>query len=439
METEAKGKRGFVHNRLVQMFFTAVLVTVIVLVVLVPSSISLNQVSINPVAAIAGATPASGGDTPGPASTGTPRPTPTTTPSSSRSPTPTSPPDQGGLLPGEQLWNGVSSLIFGTTITGEWGTPNLEFIDAEAAPGTPNTAAQNKVKQAGFSMVRAFVDHHDLASSVHGAEMTDAEIQAKDQTIANIGAQCLMTLERIDPAASSQGAGDRYTDLGFAEHVVTLTDGNHPGFPKCSMFEIGNESANGPQSITGYYLNDWNVFVSALRKIRPDAKFIGPVFEGMDPDNLKMNMQVFLQGVVQNNYPMPDALSWHYYPCGPNTGPTDWATCLTPQYTTNFIAADIANVRAAEQATIGKQLPLGISEWSVDPNDDGMQLQEPQMSNWTTLILQAMIQNKLDFANEYDMQSYACYGACDMLQEDANNTPRPYFNAFTAVIQEYKP
>jgi hypothetical protein len=340
------------------------------------------------------------------------------------SPTPTL---QSNVLPGETFWpNGVSKYIFGTNDTGEWTFPNIEFTNASTAPGTPNTVVQNAVKNAGFTLLRTFVPHHDFATS---KEMTDAEIAARLNTAANTGMQCLVNLISDYPDPSSQKAGDKYTDLQFAKHVLTLADGHHQGYAKCSMFEIGNEfnDLNGHTFTMSQYLNNWNIFVSTLKQIRPDAKFIGPV-------NGARDVQSFLQGIVLNNYPLPDAISWHWYPCGFGTL-TGWSNC--PLSLTNQILSDAQTVRGDLQSILGYQLPIGISEWSDDPSMwSSMTLTEPKMSQFIAAVLNTMVQAKLDFANEFDIQSGAAFGSLDMF--DQTNKPRPYFYAFSNSIAQYR-
>ena len=326
-------------------------------------------------------------------------------------------------LPGETFWpNGVSNLIFGTNDTGEWGTPNVEFANVESAPGAPNRSVQHQLKRAGFQLERAFVRHNDFATD---KEMTDAEIAARANTAANIGAPCMMVLVSIDPS-TRPGAGQTMTDLQFAEHVVTLTDGKHPGIASCRMFEIGNEPdcRVGPFS-NGAYASTWARFVDALRAIRPDAKYIGPVScQGVT------GMLEFLRQIVTNHYPIPDAISWHWYPCG-----NGWAKC--PLSVVNQIVSDAQTVRSYLRQTIGHQLPIGISEWSADPSDtNNMAYTEPQMSNFVTATLNAMVQAKLDFAAEFDAQSVAAYGGLDMF--DSSNAPRPYFYAYSAAIARFR-
>jgi hypothetical protein len=334
-------------------------------------------------------------------------------------------PARATSLPGETFWpNRVSNLIFGTNDTGEWGTPNVEFTNAQTAPGTPNASVQGRLRRAGLQLDRAFVPHNDFAT---GREMTDAEIAARANTAASVGAQCMMVLVSVS-SSTKPAPGQTMTDLQFAEHVVKLTDGTHPGIAKCSMFEIGNEPdcGGGPFS-NGVYASTWARFVTALRTIRPSAKYIGPV------SCLGINgMLDFLKEIVTNRYPVPDAISWHWYPCGHG-----WAEC--PLSLANQIVTDAQTVRGYLRQTIGHQLPIGISEWSADPTPSGtknMAYTEPEMSNFITASLNAMVQAKLDFAAEFDAQSVAAYGGLDMFS--SSNTPRPYFNAFANEIAKYK-
>jgi hypothetical protein len=78
-------------------------------------------------------------------------------------------------------------------------------------------------------------------------------------------------------------------------------------------------------------------------------------------------------------------------------------------------------VRALFQQTLGQQLPVGISEWSADANPSGasnLAYTEPNMSNFVTASLNAMVEVKLDFAAEFDAQSVAAYGGARQVRLD---------------------
>jgi hypothetical protein len=332
------------------------------------------------------------------------------------------------LLPGEKLWpRGVSNLIFGTIDTGEWGTPNVEFTNAQTAPGRPNRAVQNALRKAGFQLDRMFVSHNDFAS---GKETSDAEIAARVNTAARIGGQCIIAFSSIR-TSHTPPSGDAMTDLQFSERVARLTDGRHVGYAKCRMFEIGNEPdcGGGPFS-NGSYASAWALYVRALRAIRPDAKFIGPV-----ECNGVTEMLSFLREIVANHYPVPDAISWHWYPCGWSS--ESWSSC--PLSVSKQIIRDAQTVRSDLRSTLGHQIPIGISEWSADGQASGtknMAYTEPSMSNFIRASLDAMAEAKLDFAAEFDAQSVAAYGGLDMFS--STNAPRPYFRAYASEIAKYR-
>lgn len=323
--------------------------------------------------------------------------------------------------------NHVSNLIFGTNDTGEWGSPNIEFTNSLTAPGTPNTVVQSALKHARFQLDRMFIPHNDFAN---GKEMTDAEIAARVNTAANIGATCMVDFPS-DSTSSTPPSGDTMTDLQFAEHVVTLTDGNHPGYAKCSMFEIANEydCGGGPFS-DGHYAALWAQYVTALRAIRPDAKFLGPVScQGTT------GLLDFMNEIVKNHYPVPDGIDIHWYPCTLAGSAETWANC--PISDAQQPIAMAQTLRTDMQQAFGYQLPIGISEWSADSacSANNLKRQEPGWTNFFTAALDAIVKAKYDFAAEFDAQSGAGCGGLDMF--DGSNKPYPYFNAYAAEIARY--
>jgi hypothetical protein len=239
----------------------------------------------------------------------------------------------------------------------------------------------------------------------------------------------------VDLSESSRGEGDQYTDLEFYKHVATLFDGNHEGYIKCDLFEVGNEPDinNLPPTADGY-MSVWNTFVTEIKAIRPDAKFIGPVLAGYNYGW----MESFLNELATNEYPIPDAISWHYYGCGWGQD-QNWDNCFERIATENP-TVHAADVRAKMQDILGYQLPIGITEWSADSSPSGMDnmaYAEPQMSQYVAQTLQDMIDGEIDFANQFCVQSYAAEGILDMI--DSNNVPRPYYDVFADMIEQYKP
>ncbi|HEY7834978.1 MAG TPA: GDSL-type esterase/lipase family protein [Ktedonobacterales bacterium] len=296
-----------------------------------------------------------------------------------------------GALPGSQVWNqGVSSFLFGTNDSYEWSPNNIET----------QPAIQDELRRAGFTLVRTFV----------ADKADDASINARVQTIEHIGAHCLVVLTNI-------------ADTSFNEHVVRYL-GN-----RCLLYEFGNESDyNGITSDT--YLAAWNATIPALRHINPAAKFIGPVTYN-DQGNHGF-MQAFLNGVKASRV-LPDAISFHWYPCYNDSE----QGCLAKAGS----YADVARgVRQMVRQTLGKDLPVGISEWNYDPgNPPPAYGDDPAfITQFTTAAMHAMMAAGVAFACQFDSANYGGYGRLDMI-DVGTNQPKPQFTALANLIQQYRP
>src|SRR5437660_195586 len=177
-------------------------------------------------------------------------------------------------LPGQQLWKqGVSSFLFGTNDTYEYSSQNIQT----------QPAIQRDLRQAGFTLMRSFFS--DNAS--------DAAIEQNIQTVEKSGAKCLAVMTNI-------------FDVPFDTHLVRYL--GH----RCLLYEFGNEPDYNNISITSY-LQQWNTLIPALRRINPAAKFIGPVTYN-DQGFGGGYMRAFLEGVKTSGV-LPDAVSFHWYPC----------------------------------------------------------------------------------------------------------------------------
>lgn len=301
------------------------------------------------------------------------------------------PPPPLGRLPGAQIWNqGASSFLFGTNDSYEWAPNNIET----------QPAIQDELRRAGFTLVRTFIaDKSD-----------DASINVRIQTIENIGAHCLVVLTNI-------------ADTSFNEHVVRLLG------PRCLLYEFGNESDYNGITISTY-LAAWNATIPALRRINPAAKFIGPVTYN-DQGNHNF-MQDFLTGVKTSGV-LPDAISFHWYPCYNDSE----QSCLAKASS----YADVARgVRQMVQQTLGKDLPVGISEWNYDPgNPPPAYGDDPAfITQFTNTAMRAMMAAGVAFACQFDSANYGGYGRLDMI-DITTNQPKPQFTALAALIQKYRP
>jgi hypothetical protein len=386
---------SFRRNRLLQVIFTALGVAVIV-VIIVPTVIRLEQTHNKPGVAIAGATPAT-------------QPTPTSTAHS---------PSQG-LLPGQQIWNGVSSYIFGTNDTEEWVGNNFET----------NPSIQAYLKQGRFPLMRTFFFHNSIRDR---HENTDQDIHLRINAITNSGMQCLGVIPDIK-IESAPAAGNVSTDLQFAKHLVSLLDGTHPGYQECDMYEIGNEPDMTPDA--NNYVAEWNAFVPVLRALNSRAKFFGPASY---TNNLEY-IQWFLQG-AQASGVLPDGVTFHMYGC---PGPDDKAECMA---TAQNYGAVINGVRDMVVKTLGKNVPIGLTEWNYDPNGNSWQMANDVdfMTQFTTTAINQMIAAHLDFANQFDVMSYSGNGQLDMFDifdggPSTGSKPRIQYHIMVNLINRYHP
>jgi hypothetical protein len=297
-------------------------------------------------------------------------------------------------LPGDQIWKqGVSSFLFGTNDTQEWSANNVET----------SSAIQGALKAAHFTLMRTFFFDKSLAD---GHATTDAEIEQRLQTIERSGMFCLGVLSDI-------------FNVSFDEHVVKYA-GN-----RCLMYEFGNEpSFNGISSAN--YLKQWNTVIPQLRKLNPRAKFIGPV------DGVNNFLQAFISGVKSSGV-LPDAISFHWYPCYYNTR----ADCLSKA---SSVIEEVQQVQAWERSILGKVLPVGITEWNYDPSNPPPSYGDESdfMTQFSTTALRSMIQAGVAFACQFDAASYSGYGRLDMFDVTTNN-PKPQYYAMKSLIAQYRP
>ncbi len=315
-----------------------------------------------------------------------------------------------GPLPGHQIWKaGVSSFLFGTNDTQEWADNNVET----------NPQVQAGLKAAHFTLMRTFLLDK---SPIDGHAITDAEIEQRIKTVEKSGMTCLGVLYNI-------------MDAAFDKHVVAYLGA------RCNLYEFGNEpdlgdgNGHGQYSVQTY-LQQWNTVIPQLRKINPQAKFIGPVtytYSGndciYDPDGyVHCFMQDFLAGVKASGV-LPDAISFHWYPCYNDTK----ASCLAqaPTY-----GQAVTQVKDWVQSILGKNLPVGITEWNYDPSNPPPDYGTDFIRQFTARAMQAMIQAKLDFACQFDAQSYANYGVLDMFDL---GQPKPQYYAIKDIISQYLP
>jgi len=292
-------------------------------------------------------------------------------------------------LPGEEIWkNGVSSFLFGTNDTQEWSEKNLET----------QPAIQKYIRNAGFTVIRSFFQ--DNAS--------DAAIEQRITAIENSGAQCLGVIFNI-------------FNVSYDEHLVQYL-GN-----RCLMYEFGNEPDYNNISVETY-LKQWNTVIPILRHINPGATFIGPAASTSSGSFI----QDFLTGVKSSGV-LPDAISFHWYPCSHDSQ----EDCLNMAGTAGQEALQI---RSAVKNILGKDLPIGITEWNFDPGNPPPSYgdQSSFITSFSKAALQSMIQAGVTVACQFDAASFAGYGHLDMFNIN-NDTPKAQYYAIKSIIDTYRP
>jgi len=274
----------------------------------------------------------------------------------------------------------VSSYIFGTNDSVNYGSPNVENA----------ASVQSYVKQGRLTLLRELFQ----------SNMTDADIQARLNTVAATGMHCLALLDAID-------------NLTFMRHVVQLTAAT------CPMYEFGNEPDGNGVSVSTY-LSDWNTDIPQLRALAPGAKFGGPASLGASGF-----LQSFIQGSASSGV-TPDFISFHEYPCFGATSKTD---CLTNR-TSGAFDYDQSVIVGWEQQYLGHRVPTGITEYNFDPGGANLGAWAGDASfmfQWTELAIQRFAADGYDFATQYTSLNYSGYGALDMFNDSAPYSPKAQF------------
>lgn len=269
----------------------------------------------------------------------------------------------GKQTPGENT-TGVSPLLFGT---------NLGLFDANDMILT-STAAQGLLQQLHARMIRMPV--RDTLSEA-------TQVQAA-QIIKNLGAIPLVVLEGQDVIPNA-----------LATDRLIIQDMNRIFGNSIVYYEYGNEEDLLGISMDKYTAS-WNSLIPQLKPLALNGHFIGPVNYQYD--------KKYLQYFLQRAQPVPDEISWHEYTCDDK-----WAASLCisniDKWTNHF-----ADARAVMNATIGKTLPIMITEWNYAPNavpNDGKNNDSAFMTTWTTKAFQTLAANRIFASMQYSCTNTA--------------------------------
>ena len=300
-------------------------------------------------------------------------------------------PSNPTLLPGQQIWkDGVSSYVFGVNNTNLWNkSNNIET----------NTGVQQLVKQAHFPLIRTWFFS---PYSKYSAMANDAETERRLKLVSDVGAQCLGVLQDTRSQA-----------FDYYKHIVQLAG------DRCNMYEFGNEPGENKAPDMLAYLQSWNTLIPQLRQINPNAVFIGPV-AGEGPITTPHWIPDFLNGVKASGV-LPDAVSFHEYSTDPSV-----------------FGAEVTKTKQIIKNILGKDLPVGITEWNKYCCNGSDWTSAPGFSQYVTDSLNSMIAAHTDFANEFTLYNHGGSGEDDNLDMfDANGQPRPEYTVMKNMLAEY--
>ena len=310
------------------------------------------------------------------------------------------------LLPGEQMWGDWPSYLFGTNDTQNWdGQHNFETL--------PDL--QQRLKADHFPFIRVWFFQRSLATH----KLVSDEIQLiRAQTALNAGMTCMGELATKN-------------SMAYDEHLVALLKG------KCRFYEFMNEpDLEGVHAAD--YIQAWRTEIPKLRAIDPSAKFGGPAdytAQGAECTyNADGSSQCFMQKVLQgmaSSGVLPDFVTFHWYPCFQISE----AKCAPK-------AVDAAKVTKSVRGWVAqyfhRPIPVGITEWNVDPSAPMPQFTQDAawMTQFTTTALTSMQSAGLSFANQFDLANYGGYGSDDMVDISHDGAPKPQYLAMKALIDQ---
>ena len=178
------------------------------------------------------------------------------------------------------------------------------------------------------------------------------------------------------------------------------------------------------------YMSAWNKTIPLLRQINPAAQVHRS--GGHQRNGFYNYMPRFLKGVKASGV-MPDAISFHYYPCWQ----MDEATCLASAATYTCATQQVRNLVTS---ILGRDLPIGLSEWNYDPRNPPPSYGDNAdfITKFTTAAIKSMVDGGVAFACQFDAASYSGYGRLDMIDVNTG-LPKPQFDALASLIKQYKP
>ncbi|GHO84628.1 hypothetical protein [Dictyobacter formicarum] len=197
---------------------------------------------------------------------------------------------------------------------------------------------------------------------------------------------------RAVPLINLRGAVDTFVladDTRIVQDMQQVFKGSNV------YYEYGNEE--DLQGVTAEkYTASWNQIIPQLKRLAPQAHFIGPA-------NFQYN-ESYLKAFLQHARPTPDEVSWHEYTCNVGQAP---ATCIA---NIAHWTSHITRARTMMQQVSGHALPIMITEWNYAADataNDGKNNNPDFIQNWTKLALQTLAANRIFAAMQYSCTNTA--------------------------------
>ncbi|TMC23189.1 MAG: hypothetical protein E6J34_03725 [Chloroflexi bacterium] len=312
------------------------------------------------------------------------------------------------------------------------GTLNQKQVNGTPTPGgvasaTPNNGAASPLV---FGTNLSLYDTHDLTISSQKAQQLMQKIHVSivrmptrskvDEGVLTAAAQMIKTINATPLIILNGLRNANY--VAYDTHIVSLM--NQIFGDGIVYYEFGNEDDFNGVTMERY-IQGWNSLIPALKKLAPQAHFVGPVSYQYS----RKNLTTFLQGAN----PQPDEISWHEYTC-PYKATADKCLASIDKWTVH-----INDARSAMQATINKELPIMITEWNYCPDQsiqaNGLAIADGKIDNtdfmtqWTTKAIQTLVADHV-FAS---MQYAVTNTPIPMITQD--NTVTTQGTAFQAMYE----
>jgi hypothetical protein len=335
----------------------------------------------------------------------------TTAPVNSGPPVDWAPDTPSPLLPGETVWRGVPSMLWGTNDTQNWDAEhNLITLPA----------IQRQAKADHLALIRTWLFQYDLVTN---QPVTDAYQQSKVRAALNTGARLLCEL----PTGNS---------MDYDEHLVRLFAG------KCSYYEFMNEPDNEQVPVTTY-VSQWASAIPRLRAIDPHALFGGPAATTPQYNQCTYSigsticyMQKALAGMAASKV-LPDFVTFHWYPCWEESADS----CMRKADTYGAQVTMVRGWLTQYFGPAGARIPIGVTEWNADPSapmpdytQDACWIQQ-----YTVTALKSMARAGASFANQFDLANYGGYGTHDMVDINKGGAAKPQYVALLQLMESVSP